>query len=81
MKAYLPLPEMPESCYDCILHRGRIFLAKCIYLNNDCADEGRREDCPIKQVEEGEKQNPSSAIYKGDSTDAEYCPYCGRKMD
>jgi len=52
--------EMPESCTECPVVEYYEF-CEGYYCNalpddeSDCPDKGRREDCPLKLVEEGEK--------------------------
>jgi hypothetical protein len=42
--------EMPEKCFDCKMN----FYAKCFPLNRKISDYKRRNDCPLKFVEESE---------------------------
>jgi hypothetical protein len=40
--------EMPEKCFDCKMN----FYAKCFPLNRKISDYKRRNDCPLKPVDE-----------------------------
>ena len=59
MKAYLPLPEMPESCVLCDfcdytyegyneMYCKRLAIDDCV-----CPKEGRHPSCPLRLAEEG----------------------------
>jgi len=62
-KAYLELPEMPESCIKCKLSDftvgcGGFEEMYCRILPVDdcnCPNDGRHPNCPLRQVGEGEK--------------------------
>ena len=58
-KAILELPEMPESCRECKLSKWETWeynidtwtnVLVCAALGEECSDEGRRPDCPLKLV-------------------------------
>ena len=60
-KAILEL-EMPESCRKCKLNKWDVWeyhryvstnVLVCAALGEECSDEGRRPDCPLKPVERG----------------------------
>jgi hypothetical protein len=65
-KAILELPKMPESCRKCKLSKWETWRAweydidtwtnvlVCTALGEECSDEGRRTDCPLKPVEDKE---------------------------
>jgi len=62
-KVILELPEMPESCRECKLSKWETWetweynidtwtnVLVCSALGEECSDEGRRPDCPLKLVE------------------------------
>ncbi len=54
-KAILEL-EMPESCADCLFKKclsatTRVSVNRCLVIKKYCPLEGRRPDCPLKEVE------------------------------
>jgi hypothetical protein len=57
-KARLELPEMPENCKECSLHSWRsngytsTLICKILLVNG--LPHKRREDCPLKPVEDKE---------------------------
>ena len=81
-KAILEL-EMPMSCTTCplqkLLYYGWVEYI-CIITGERIADEGRRPDCPLKEVDEDtfEKQIPKKVIETSDKHKYGYCPTCGR---
>ena len=59
-KAILEL-EMPESCRKCKLNKWDVWehhryvsinVLVCAVLGEECSDEGRRPDCPLKLADE-----------------------------
>ena len=64
-KAILELPEMPESCAECMFKEclsrtTSVEVSRCIILHkmhvpgSYCPAEGRRANCPLKLVEDKE---------------------------
>ena len=54
-KAILELPKMPENCKECLLHSwgwGATLMCKILLVNG--LPHKRREDCPLKPVEDKE---------------------------
>jgi hypothetical protein len=69
MKACLPLPEMPKSCYDCDFvdftedEHDELY---CTYLPIDdciCPNNGRHPDCPLKPVEDNDYTTLAQLAY------------------
>jgi len=64
-KTILELPKMPESCRKCKLSKWETWeydidtwtnVLVCTALGEECSDEGRRPDCPLKLVEGKDEQ-------------------------
>ena len=65
VKAVLELPELPEGCRECKLSKWETWeyaidiwtnVLVCAALGEECSDEGRRSDCPLKLVEDKEDE-------------------------
>jgi hypothetical protein len=62
-KVILELPEMPDNCENCLVSMYDLSELYCPVIRNanrhsgimadlgDCTEDGRRDDCPLKEVE------------------------------
>ena len=85
-KAILELPGMPVSCWQCPCIQDRTeTYGWCGVVGGDCPNppyEKRRDDCPLKPVEDKEKHG--KWVLHGNDDDlgmTYYCSVCGFGLD